>query len=162
MKTILPIPTIASKTTYSNQNGKDYFKRPTKRGNPSHSDWDRMQELIEDSIGSISPNADYDEVSQIVKDLAKINGISLPTWAVKYFTNKILDLYYCLDYLCQLKTSNNSTQLNYLELTENESLQLLSFNPDQFKGLTQRQQIDFLLSHVSLIKEICKQFKCNK
>lgn len=162
MKTILAIPTIASKTTYSNQNGQDYFKRPTKRGHPSGAVWKKMSGIIEDNIGSIPPNADFDEISRIVEELAKTNGISLPKWAVSYFTNRILDLCCCLNYLCQLKTSDNSTQLNCLELTENESLQLLSFNPDQFKGLTKRQQIDFLLSHVDLIKEICNQFKFNK
>ena len=153
MKTILAIPTIASKTTYSNQNGQDYFKRPTKRGHPSGAVWKKMSGIIEDNIGSIPPNADFDEISRIVEE---------PKWAVSYFTNRILDLCCCLNYLCQLKTSDNSTQLNCLELTENESLQLLSFNPDQFNGLTKRLQIDFLLSHVDLIKEICNQFKFNK
>lgn len=154
--------------TSSNQSGQNkdgYFKRPTKRGHPSGAVWKKMSGIIEDNIGSIPPNADFDEISRIVEELAKTNGISLsklPKWAVSYFTNRILDLCCCLNYLCQLKTSDNSTQLNCLELTENESLQLLSFNPDQFKELTKRQQIDFLLSHVDLIKEICNQFKFNK
>lgn len=162
MKKTLQNPIVGSAVISANQNEQDYFERPKWHGHPSHDVWNRMKGIIEDSIGSISPNADYDEVSQIVKDLAKINGISLPKWAVSYFTNRILDLCCCLNYLCQLKTSDNSTQLNCLELTENESLQLLSFNPDQFKELTKRQQIDFLLSHVDLIKEICNQFKFNK
>ena len=143
----------------SGQNDQNYFERPKKRGNPSHADWDKMKEIIEDSIGSISPNDDYNGISQTVKDLAKINGISLPKWAVKYFTKKILDLCCCLNYLCQLKTSDNSAILYYSELTENKSLKLLSFSQEQFKELTKRQQIDFLLSHVSLVKEICDKVK---
>ena len=144
------------------QNAQKYFKRPKKRGNPSHADWDKMGKLIEDNIGSIPPNADFDEISRIVEELAKTNGISLPKWAVSYFTNRILDLYCCLNYLCQLKTSDNSHSLYCLEFTGNESLQLLSFNPDQFKELARGQQISFLLSHASLVKEICKQLTINK
>lgn len=159
MKTILAIPTIASKTTYSNQNGQDYFERPKKRGNPSHADWDKMKGIIEDSIGSIPPNVDFDEISRIVEELAKINDIPLNKWAVSYFTNRILDLCCCLNYLCQIKTSDDSLSLHCLELTGNESLQLLSFNPNQFKGLTKKQQISFLLSHISLVKEICDKVK---
>ena len=168
MNTSLHTPIIwdaAGSSIHSVQNGQEYFKRPIKRGNPSHPDWNKMEEIIKDNIGSIPPNADFDEISRIVEELAKTNGISLsklPKWAVSYFTNRILDLCCCLNYLCQLKTSDSSIQLNCLELTENESLQLLSFNPDQFKGFTKRQQIDFLLSHVDLIKEICNQFKFNK
>lgn len=87
--------------------------------------------------------------------MAKINGILLPKWAVDYFTNKILDLYCCLDYLYQLKASDDSTLLNCMELTETEVSQLSSFNLSQFKELTRKQQIDFLLSHINLVKEVC-------
>ena len=118
-----------------------------------------MAEIIKYNIESISPNADFDEISRIVEERAKINDISLNKWAVSYFTKRILDLYCCLNYLCQLETSDNSTIRNCFELTENESSQLSLFNLCQFKELTKKQQIIFLLSHVSLVKEICKQFK---
>ena len=145
--------------TSTSQNGREevYFERPKKRGNPSHVDWDRMKELIEDNIGSIPPNADFDEISRIVEELAKINNIPLNKWSVRYFTKRNLDLCCCLNYLCQLKTS-----VNCLELTENEAPQLSSFNLCQFKGLTKKQRISFLLSHISLVKEICKQLTINK
>lgn len=159
MKTILPIPTIASKTTYANQNKQGYFKRPKKRGNPSRTDWDKMVEIIEDNIGSIPPNADFDEISRIIEELAEINNIPLNKWAVSYFTKRILDLYCCLNYLCQLETSDDSTLLNCMELTEDESSRLPSFNLSQFKELTRKQQIDFLLSHVRLVQEICNKVK---
>lgn len=148
--------------TSSNQSGQNkdgYFKRPTKRGHPSGSVWKKMSDIIEDSIGSIPPNADFDEISRIIEELAEINNIPLNKWAVSYFTNRILNLCCCLNYLCQLKTSDDSTLLNCMELTEDESSRLPSFNLSQFKELTRKQQIDFLLSHVSLVKEICKQFK---
>ena len=159
MKTILPIPTIASKTTYANQNKQGYFKRPKKRGNPSRANWDKMVEIIEDNIGSIPPNADFDEISRIIEELAEINNIPLNKWSVSYFTKRILDLYCCLNYLCQLETLDNSTILNCFELTDNESSQLSLFNLCQFKELTKKQQIIFLLSHVSLVKEICDKVK---
>lgn len=159
MTTTLAIPTIVNKTTYSNQNGQDYFERPKKRGSPSHAEWNKMKEIIKDSIGSIPPNADFDEISRIVEELAKINNIPLNKWSVNYFTKRILDLCSCLDYLCQLKISDNSTLLNYLELSRKESPQLSSFNLCQFKELTRNQQIDFLISHVSFVKEICDKVK---
>ena len=134
-----------------------FLERPKKRGNPSRADWDKMKKIIEDNIDSIPPNADFDEISQIVKELAKINGIPLTKWAVEHFTNRILDLYCCINYLCQLKTSDNCS-----ELTDNEFPLLQSFHLCQFKKLTRSQQIDFLLSHVSLVKEICKQLTINK
>ena len=162
MSTSLYTPIIwdaADSSIHSVQNVQEYFKRPIKRGNPSHANWNRMAEIIKYNIESISPNADFDEISRIVEELAKINDISLNKWAVSYFTKRILDLYCCLNYLCQLETSDNSTIRNCFELTENESSQLSLFNLCQFKELTKKQQIIFLLSHVSLVKEICKQFK---
>ena len=148
--------------TSSNQSGRNkdgYFKRPTKRGHPSIAIWKKMSGIIEDNIGSIPLNADFDEISRIIEELAKTNGISLPKWAVSYLTNRILNLCCCLNYLCQLKTSDDSTLLNCMELTEDESSRLPSFNLSQFKELTRKQQIDFLLSHIRLVQEICNKVK---
>lgn len=138
----------------SGQNGQNYFNRPKKRGNPSHADWNKFAGIIKDSIGSLPLNANFDEIRQIVEELARFNGISLPKWAVNYFTNQILGLCCCLNYLSLLNISNNSDLLHCPELTEDESLQLL-FDQD----LTKSQLIDLLLSHVSLVKKICDNVK---
>lgn len=161
MNTSLHTPTIGEAAASSNQsaqNEQDYFERPKKRGNPSHADWDRMAEIIKDNIGSISPNADFNEIAHTIEDWSRFNGISLPQWAVSKFANQILDLYCCLNYLCQLKTSEYVTLHDSFAVSENNAL-LLAFNPSQFKELAYKQQIDFLLSHASLVKEICKQLK---
>lgn len=150
---LLP-PTIIGHTSTC-QNGQEdvYFERPKKRGNPSHAVWNRMAEIIKDSIGSISPNADFNEIAHTIEDWARFYDITLPQWAVSKFTNQILDLYCCLNYLCQLKTSEYVTLHDIFAASENKVL-LLSFNPSQFKELTYREQIDFLLSHASLVKKV--------
>ena len=160
MKSSLPKPAIIKVATPASQSGQDkeaYFKRPKKRGHPSGAVWKKISDIIEDNIESISPNADFDEIVHTIEDLAKINNIPLNKWALSYLTNRILDLCCCLNYLCQLKISDDSTLLNYcLELTDKEILQLSSFNLCQFKELTKRQQIGFLLSHKSFVHEIIK------
>lgn len=156
MNTSLYTPIICDASDspiHSVQNVQEYFKRPIKRGNPSHADWNRMAEIIKYNIESISPNADFNEIAHIVKDWARFHDITLPRWAVNKFTDKILDLYCCLNYLCQLKTSEYAVLHDSLAIAENKAL-LQSFNLNQFRELTYKQQICFLLSHVSLVKEI--------
>lgn len=141
------------KGSQSGQNEANYFERPKKRGNPSHIIWSRMSRIIRDNIDTFPQNANFNEIAHIVEDLAKSYGISLPRWAVGTFTNQILDLYSCLDYLCQLKSADISLLHNYLVIG-NEVLQQLAFSSNQFKKLTNRQLIEILLSHVSLLKKI--------
>lgn len=149
------------KDSRSGQDESRYFERPNKRGNPSHVDWGRMAEIIKDNIESISTNADFNEIAHTIEDWARIHGISLPRWAVSEFANQILGLYCCLNYLCQLKTTEDSALHDSFVIADNKAL-LRSFNLPQFIKLTYRQQIGFLLSHGSLIKEICEKLKLNQ
>lgn len=141
------------KYSQSGQDKSDYFERPKKRGNPSHVDWDRMAEIIKDNIESISTNADFNEIAHTIEDCARIHGISLPRWAVSEFANQILGLYRCLNYLRQLKPSEDSVLHDSYAIADNKAL-LLSFSPSQFNELAYKQQVDLLLSHVSLVKEV--------
>lgn len=151
MKTTSDITTI--REVQSAQNKQNYFERPKKRGNPSHIVWSRMSGIIRDNIDTFPPNADFNEIAHIVEDLAKSYGISLPRWAVGAFANQILGLYCCLNFLCHLKTSEYTTLHDSFAIVENKTL-LQSFNLSQFRKLTYKRQIDFLLSHVSLVQEI--------
>lgn len=156
MNTSLHTPIIwdaAGSSIHSVQNEQEYFKRPIKRGNPSHANWNRMAEIIKYNIESISPNADFNEISSTIEDWARFHDIILPRWAVDKFANKILDLYCCQNYLCQLKTSEYAALHDSLAIAENKAL-LQSFNLNQFRELTYKQQIGFLLSNVSLLKEV--------
>lgn len=146
------------KHSKSVQNEQDYFERPKKQGHPSYAVWSRMAEIVKDNIESVSPNADFNEITHTIEDWANFNGISLPQWAVSKFANQILDLFFCLNYLCKLMTSEYATLHDGFAIAENKAL-LQPFNLNQFRELTYKQQIDFLLSHVSLVKEICKQLK---
>ena len=112
-----------------------------------------MSGIIRDNIDTFPPNADFNEIAHIVEDLAKSYGISLPRWAVGAFANQILGLYCCLNFLCHLKISEYTTLHDSFAIVENKTL-LQSFNLSQFRKLTYKRQIDFLLSHVSLVQEI--------
>ena len=120
-------------------------------------------EIVRDNLGKLSTCNSFDEICQELENLAKAHGINLSAWAQVEIARQIsyqYDIY--PDDSCFLMTSDKSILFDYIGMTGKDALQLLTFKSDQFKGLAEKQQIHFLLSHVSLVKEICKQLKLNK
>ena len=138
------------------------LERPKKKGHPSHAVWKILMDIVKDNLGTLSTCNSFDEICQELEDLAKAHGINLPAWAQIELARQIAyqyDIY--PDDSCFLVSSDQSILFDYIGMTGKDALQLLAFKSDQFKGLTKKQQISFLLSHVSLVKEICKQLTIN-
>ena len=140
-----------------------FLERPKRKGHPSHIIWKILMEIVRDNLGKLSTCNSFDEICQELENLAKAHGINLSAWAQVEIARQIsyqYDIY--PDDSCYLMTSDKSFLFRCLGVTGNEALHLLAFKSNQFKELTKKQQIGFLLSHVSLANEICKQFKFNK
>ena len=140
-----------------------FLERPKKKGHPSYAVWKILMDIVRDNLGTLSTCNSFDEICQELEDLAKARGINLPAWAQIEIARQIAyqyDIY--PDDSCFLMTSDKSILFSCLGVTGNEALHLLAFKSNQFKELTKKQQISFLLSHVSLVKEICKQLTINK
>ncbi len=141
----------------------NFLERPKKKGHPSHAMWKILMDIVRDNLGTLSTCNSFDEICQELENLANAKGINLPAWAQIAIASQIAyqyDIY--PDDSCFLMTSDKSILYSCLGVTGNEALHLLAFKSNQFKELTKKQQISFLLSHVGLVKEICKQFKFNK
>lgn len=141
----------------------NFLERPKKKGHPSHAMWKILMDIVRDNLGTLSTCNSFDEICQELESLANANGINLPAWAQITIASQIAyqyDIY--PDDSCYIMTSDKSILFSYLAITGNEALHLLAVTSNKFKGLTKKQQISFLLSHVGLVKEICKQFKFNK
>ncbi len=137
-----------------------FLERPKWKGHPSHTVWKILMDIVRDNLGTLSTCNSFDEICQELEDLAKAHGINLPAWAQIKIASQIAyqyDIY--PDDSCFLMTSDKSILFSCIGVTGNEALQLLTFKSDQFKGLTKKQQISFLLSHISLVKEICDKVK---
>lgn len=140
-----------------------FLERPKWKGHPSHTMWKIIVDIIMDNLGTLSACNSFDEICQELEKLAKAHGINLPAWAQIEIASQIAykyDIY--PDDSCFFMTSDKSIWFSCLGVTGNEALHLLAFKSDQFKELTKKQQISFLLSNVSLVKEICKQITINK
>ena len=138
----------------------NFLERPKKKGHPSHVMWKILMDIVRDNLGTLSACNSFDEICQELENLANTNGINLPVWAQIAIASQIAyqyDIY--PDDSCYIMTSNKSILFSYLGVTGNEALHLLAFKSNQFKELTKKQQIGFLLSNASLVKEICQQYK---
>lgn len=144
----------------SGEHRLNFLERPKKKGHPSHAVWERITDIVKNNLGTLSACNSFDEICQEVENLANANGINLSAWAYSYIAGQIAYQYDINpDDSCFFMTSDKSFLFRCLGVTGNEALHLLVLKSNQFKALTCRQQIDFLLSHVSLVKEICDKVK---
>ena len=140
-----------------------FLERPKWKGHPSHTMWKIIVDIIRDNLGTLSACNSFDEICQELEKLAKAYGINLPAWAQIEIASQIAYKYDINpDDSCFLMSSDQSILFDYIGMTGKDALQLLSLKSEQFKELTKKQQISFLLSHISLVKEICKQLTINK
>lgn len=147
----------------SREDSSNFVKRPKWKGHPSYAVWKKVSDIVTDNMSSFVHCKNPYEISDAFDGMMRSNGISLPSRAYETIIPWLIDRTgICPDDSCYLMTSDKSILFSCLGVTGNEALHLLAFKSDQFKELTKKQQISFLLSNVSLVKEICKQFKFNK
>lgn len=147
----------------SGEDSSNFLERPKWKGHPSRAMWKQMSDIITDNMSVFDHCENPYEISDAFDDLMRSYGISLPSKVYENIIPWLIDRTgICPDDSCFLMTSDKSILFDYIGMTGNEALHLLAFQSNQFKELTKKQQISFLLSHVSLVKEIYKQFKFYK